>query len=141
MQRNRFVAALLAVPLALLLAASAAHAQPQRARGGDGDPGYVVLTIIGRGSVHMSKGFLRPATLNCVRSCIRKMRVFGTDSWRVAVTETPYKGWKFAGWGARYPSQIVCTNKQQRTCAIRLFPNPGPHSLQAFAHVSARFIR
>jgi len=139
MQRNRFVAALLAVLVALLLAASAAHSQPRRARGGD--PGYIVLTIVGRGTVHMSNGLLRPATLNCVRSCTRKMRVFRTDSWRVAVTETPYKGWKFAGWGATRFSQIVCKNKQQRTCAVKLSPSPGPHSLEAFAHVSARFIR
>ena len=131
MQRNRFVAALLAALVALLLAASAAHSQPQRARGGD--PGYVVLTIIGRGTVHMSNGLLRPATLNCVRSCTRKMRVFRTDSWRVAVTETPYKGWKFAGWGGYCKSM-------ERTCAINLSRVTADHG-EHFTKVIARFTR
>jgi hypothetical protein len=124
---------------AVLLAASAAYSQPQRAGTRCGWPvscyhGYVTLTISGRGSVKLSNSFVYPTTLRCTRSCSRKMRVYRTRGPRVTLTETPYEGWKFAGWSG------FCKN-EKRTCAIDLSQIPKPELGDPDANVSARFIR
>jgi hypothetical protein len=126
----------------LLLAATAsvAYSRAQRAETRCGWPvscyhGYVTLTISGRGSVKLSNGFVYPTTLRCVRSCFHVVRVYRTRGPDVALTETPYKGWKFAGWGG------FCKHKY-RTCAIDLSRlQPGPTGGDRFARVTARFIR
>lgn len=126
---------------ALLLAASAAYSQPQRAGGSCGwpvscYPGYVHLTISGQGSVKLSNGFVYPTTLKCIRSCPRKTRVYRTRGPRVALAETPYKGWKFAGWGGD------CKSNKKRACAINLSRvQPSQVGGDHFAFVSARFVR
>jgi hypothetical protein len=135
---RRFTAAAVLVLLALLLAASTAHSQPQRIETSCGwpvscYPGYVNLTISGQGNVKLNKGFVYPTTLRCTSACARKMRVYRTRGPHVALTESPYKGWKFAGWGG------YCKGTKP-ICAIdlsRVTPTLGGH----FATVTARFIR
>jgi hypothetical protein len=135
---RRFTAAAVLVLLALPLAASTAYSQSQRAQTSCGWPvscyhGYVNLTISGQGDVKLSKGFVYPTTLRCVSGCAHKMRVYRARGPHVALTESPYKGWKFAGWGG------YCKGKKP-ICAIdlsRVTPNHGDH----FTKVTARFIR
>jgi len=110
------------------LGASSAYSQPQRA----GDiPRAVKLTISGRGSVTLSKAFSHPVTLHCYRSCTH---IYSTTHERSAITEKPYKGWKFAGWGGN------CKNKT-RTCVVDFTGIPDGPIFSARTHVSARFIR
>jgi len=137
---RRFTAAAVLVLLALLLAASTAYSQPQRVETSCGwpvscYPGYVNLTISGQGNVTLSKGFVYPTTLRCTGACTSKMRVYRTRGPRVALTESPYKGWKFAGWGG------FCKSKKQ-TCEIDLSRvQPAQTGAGRFATVTARFIR
>lgn len=134
---RRFAVAAVLVLLALVLAASTAYSQPQRVKTSCGwpiscYPGYVHLVIGGQGSVKLNGGFVYPQTRRCRRGC-RIARVYRTRGPRVALTETPYKGWKFAGWGGYCKSM-------ERTCAInlqRVTPNHGEH----FTKVIARFTR
>jgi hypothetical protein len=123
---RRFAAATLLFLVALFLAASAAYSQPQRA--GGTYPGLVKLTIFGHGSVKLGTGFPHQTTLTCSGSCTRKMHTYATNSY-VALTETPSKGWRFAGWAG------FCKNKQ-RTCRAALGGRRGVAQI-----VSARFIR
>jgi hypothetical protein len=134
------VLALVAGTVLLAATASATYARPQRAATQCGWPvscyrGYVNLTISGQGSVKLNKGFVYPATLRCVSGCTSKLRVYRTRGPRVALTETPYKGWKFAGWGGFCKSQ-------KRTCEIDLSRvQPQETGAGRFATVTARFIR
>lgn len=121
-----------------LLAAPAAYSQPQRALTPCGWPvscyhGYVTLTISGRGSVKLNNGFVYPQTLRCSSACTSKMRVYRTRGPRVALTETPYKGWKFTGWSG------FCKSKKP-TCAIDL-PQVNPSQPGGATQVTGRFIR
>jgi len=122
---RRFAAAALVLAV-LLLGASSAYSQPQRARDVQRP---VKLTINGRGSVTLGKNFTHPVTLSCNRSCTH---IYLTSHLRSAITEKPHKGWKFAGWSGN------CKNKT-RTCVVHFGADPYPGV--ATAHVSARFIR
>jgi hypothetical protein len=123
---RRFAAATLLFLVALLLTASAAYSEPQRP--GGTYPGLVKLTVIGHGSVKLGTGFQHRTTLSCTGSCTRVTRLYHTST-SVALTATPSKGWKFAGWAG------LCKNKQ-RTCAATLGGRRGVAQI-----VSARFIR
>jgi hypothetical protein len=71
-------------------------------------------------SVRLNSGFVYPQTIRCSNACSRKVRVFRARGPHVALTETLYKGWKFAGWSGS------CKSKK-RTCAIdlsRVTPSP-----------------
>src|SRR5215469_5673748 len=124
---TRFAVAAGFVLVVLLLAASTAYSQAQRVETSCGwpiscYPGYVHLTIGGEGSVKLNSGFVYPQTRRCSRGC-RIARVYRTRGPRVALTETPSTGWKFAGWGGYCKSM-------KRTCAInlsRVSANHGEH--------------
>jgi hypothetical protein len=122
------------VAAAFLLAAttSVAYSQPQRAARFSG--GEVNLTINGRGSVTLSKGFNHPVTLSCNQASCLGTHVYETRHLHVSMSEKPHKGWKFAGWSG------FCKNKT-RTCAIDFSRVPTNTFGLASTHVRARFIR
>ena len=134
---RRFAVAAVLVLAALLIAASTAYSQPKRVKTSCGWPiscyhGYVHLVVGGQGSVKLNSGFVYPQTRRCSSGC-RIARVYRTRGPRVALTETPSTGWKFAGWGGYCKSM-------KRTCAInlsRVTAKYGDH----FTKVIARFTR
>jgi hypothetical protein len=84
--------------------------------------------------VKLNKGFVYPTTLRCSSACAGKMRVYRTRGPRVALTERPSKGWKFAGWGG------FCKSKSP-TCAINLSTVNPAQGWDRFVKVTARFVR